>query len=96
MKGMWHFWRRSDRTAQMRIRLPPSVTGEIAEYEAAHILNLELSPARQTGYDAIRTSAGRGPTPTDQEPPPWPKARNVRKQLSVSKFRSIGQQIWVS
>lgn len=31
---------------------PLGVTGEIAEYEAARILNLELTPARQPGYDA--------------------------------------------
>jgi len=31
---------------------PLGVTGEIAEYEAARILGLELTPARQAGYDA--------------------------------------------
>lgn len=126
---------------------PLGVTGEIAEYEAARILNLELSPARQTGYDAIRTSPsgdqrlqikGRrlttSPNPGQRlgvidldkewdavilvlldenfDPTaiyeagrraveeallaPGSKARNVRGQLSVSKFRSIGQQIWAS
>jgi hypothetical protein len=38
---------------------PLGVTGEIAEYEAASILKLELSPARQSGYDAIRDIDGR-------------------------------------
>jgi len=33
---------------------PLGITGEIAEYEAARILGLELSPARQSGYDAVR------------------------------------------
>ena len=33
---------------------PLGVTGEVAEYEAARILGVELSPARQAGYDAIR------------------------------------------
>ena len=33
---------------------PLGCTGEIAEYEAARILGLELSPARQSGYDAVR------------------------------------------
>lgn len=126
---------------------PLGVTGEIAEYEAARILNLELSPARQTGYDAIRTSPGGdqrlqikgrrlatssnpghrlGAIDLDKEwdavvlvlldenfdstviyeadrkaveealLAPGSKARNVRGQLSVSKFRSIGQQIWAS
>lgn len=32
---------------------PLGITGEVAEYEAAHILNLELTAARQAGYDAI-------------------------------------------
>jgi hypothetical protein len=33
---------------------PLGVAGEVAEYEAAQHLNLELVPARQAGYDAIR------------------------------------------
>lgn len=38
---------------------PLGVTGEIAEYVAAEILDLELAPARTAGYDAIRhTSQG--------------------------------------
>jgi hypothetical protein len=32
---------------------PLGVTGEVAEYEAARILGVELTPARQAGYDAI-------------------------------------------
>ena len=31
---------------------PLGITGEVGEYEAARILNLELSEARQSGYDA--------------------------------------------
>ena len=31
---------------------PLGITGEIAEYEAARILGVELTPARQAGYDA--------------------------------------------
>ncbi len=38
---------------------PLGVTGEIAEYEAARILKLELSPARQSGYDAVREVDGK-------------------------------------
>ncbi|MGY1917451.1 DUF6998 domain-containing protein [Pseudomonas tolaasii] len=34
------------------------VTGEVAEYEAARILNLELELARQTGYDATEIRDG--------------------------------------
>lgn len=37
---------------------PLGVTGEVAEYEAARILCLELTPARQVGYDAIERSNG--------------------------------------
>lgn len=33
---------------------PLGVTGEVAEYEAARILGLELAPARQAGFDAMR------------------------------------------
>ncbi len=33
---------------------PLGVTGEIAEHTAARLLDLELVPARTTGYDAIR------------------------------------------
>lgn len=38
---------------------PLGCTGEIAEYEAARILNLELCEARQAGYDAIRRAGGK-------------------------------------
>ena len=38
---------------------PLGVTGEIAEYEAARILKVKLSPARQSGYDAIRKRRGK-------------------------------------
>jgi hypothetical protein len=37
---------------------PLGITGEVAEYEAARILNLELTAARQAGYDAIERSNG--------------------------------------
>jgi hypothetical protein len=36
---------------------PLGVTGEVAEYEAARLLGVELSPARQAGFDAIREEA---------------------------------------
>jgi hypothetical protein len=32
---------------------PLGITGEVAEYEAARILDIELTPARQAGYDAL-------------------------------------------
>ncbi len=38
---------------------PLGITGEVAEYEAARLLNLELAVVRQSGYDAIRRSTNR-------------------------------------
>jgi hypothetical protein len=35
---------------------PLGITGEIAEYEAARLLGVELTGVRQAGYDAIRTT----------------------------------------
>ena len=35
---------------------PLGVTGEIAEFEAARLLGVQLCVARQEGYDAIRSS----------------------------------------
>src|SRR5437867_12208494 len=32
---------------------PLGVTGEVAEYEAARILGVELTPPRQAGFDAL-------------------------------------------
>jgi hypothetical protein len=32
---------------------PLGITGEVAEFEAARILGVQLTPARQAGYDAI-------------------------------------------
>jgi hypothetical protein len=37
---------------------PLGITGEVAEYEAARILGLRLTPARQAGYDAIEERQG--------------------------------------
>ncbi|RIJ86649.1 hypothetical protein RSP822_09160 [Ralstonia solanacearum] len=38
---------------------PLGITGEVAEYEAARILGLELAPVRQAGFDAIRRVGDR-------------------------------------
>lgn len=38
---------------------PLGVAGEVAEYEAAQYLKLELAPARQAGYDAVRRNGKR-------------------------------------
>ena len=38
---------------------PLGVTGEVAEYEAARLLGLELTPARNEGYDAIERVGDR-------------------------------------
>ncbi|SRR6266481_8651009 len=37
---------------------PLGITGEVAEYEAARLLGVHLTPARQAGYDAIENSDG--------------------------------------
>jgi hypothetical protein len=37
---------------------PLGITGEVAEYEAARILGVELTPARQAGYDATENTNG--------------------------------------
>lgn len=38
---------------------PLGVTGEVAEYEAARILGVALTAARQAGYDATETRNGQ-------------------------------------
>jgi hypothetical protein len=38
---------------------PLGITGEVAEYEAARILGLELTPARQAGHDAAEHKNGK-------------------------------------
>jgi hypothetical protein len=38
---------------------PLGVTAEVAEYEAARILGLELRPAREPGFDALGTDGRR-------------------------------------
>lgn len=124
---------------------PLGVTGEVGEYEAARLLNLELAEVRQEGYDAIHRSADGeerlqiktrvvhsgsgnrqrvGSIALDK---PWDavllvlmdsdfeareiiradrkaveeaflapgsRARNERRQLSVSRFRRIGTRVW--
>jgi hypothetical protein len=37
---------------------PLGITGEVAEYEAARLLGVELTAARQSGYDATETRNG--------------------------------------
>lgn len=37
---------------------PLGITGEVAEYEAARLLGLELTQARQAGYDATEQKDG--------------------------------------
>jgi len=37
---------------------PLGITGEVAEYEAARILGVKLTPARQSGYDAVEQNDG--------------------------------------
>jgi hypothetical protein len=37
---------------------PLGITGEVAEYEAARLLGLKLTPARHAGYDAVEHRDG--------------------------------------
>jgi hypothetical protein len=117
---------------------PLGIAGEVAEYETARLLSVELQPARSTGFDAIDVAgrrlqvkgrcvlptssrgqklgkidkavlfvemdkrldaveiieADRGPVIEALTAPPFSKARHIRGQLSVTKFRSIGRSIW--
>lgn len=38
---------------------PLGITGEVAEYEAARLLGVQLTPPRQAGYDATETVGGK-------------------------------------
>jgi len=38
---------------------PLGITGEVAEYEAAQLLGLELTDVRHAGYDAVRSDGTR-------------------------------------
>lgn len=38
---------------------PLGITGEVAEFEAARLLKLNLTPARNAGHDAVRKRDGR-------------------------------------
>jgi hypothetical protein len=53
--------RDAKRLAQEYRRLtgkPLGITGEVAEYEAARVLGIKLTPARQAGYDAVEMKDG--------------------------------------
>jgi hypothetical protein len=47
---------------------PLGITGEVAEYEAARILGVELTPARQPGDDAIERKAGNNAPSSNKGP----------------------------
>jgi hypothetical protein len=38
---------------------PLGITGEVAEFSAAQVLDLELAEARQSGYGAMRSKNGK-------------------------------------
>ncbi|MBE3129529.1 MAG: hypothetical protein IMZ54_02275, partial [Acidobacteria bacterium] len=53
--------RKAKRLAQQYRKLtgkPLGITGEVAEYEAARILGVKLTPARNTGFDATERKNG--------------------------------------
>jgi hypothetical protein len=122
---------------------PLGITGEVAEYEAARLLGVTLTPARTAGYDAVREGDGRtyqikgrcmlpgckpgqrlGSIRVEKDfdavllvlldenfdafgiheagrdavlaalAAPGSRARNERGALAVSKFKSIGREVW--
>ncbi len=122
---------------------PLGITGEVGEYEAARLLDLELAVAREAGFDALDREGRRlqiksrsiplskklvgqrmgsidlgkpwdavllilmdevfSPVAiyeadraaiTDALERPGSKARNERGALAITKFRSIGRQVW--
>ncbi len=122
---------------------PLGITGEVGEYEAARLLDLELAVAREAGFDALDREGRRLQIKSQSIPlskklvgqrmgsidlgKPWDavllilmdevfspvaiyeadraaitdalerpgsKARNERGALAITKFRSIGRQVW--
>ena len=63
---------------------PLGVTGEVAEYEAARLLGVELTPARQAGYDA-RSRYGR-PSLPDQGALPAARLQ-ARSEAGFHRYR---------
>src|SRR5437763_15875946 len=60
--GIMEILRDAKKLAQEYRRLtgkPLGITGEVAEYEAARLLGVELTPARQPGYDAVERRDGK-------------------------------------
>ncbi|WP_350648567.1 hypothetical protein [Pseudomonas sp. HY13-MNA-CIBAN-0226] len=57
---------------------PLGVTGEVAEYEAATKLGLQLHPARQAGYDATEMLEDGTARIPDQRPLHHEPAKNYR------------------
>ncbi len=49
---------------------PLGITGEVAEYEAARILGVELAAARQAGYDVVEWRNGSPKRAGPQRPLP--------------------------
>jgi hypothetical protein len=119
------------------------ITGEVGEYEVAHLLGLKLAGAREAGFDATdsggrrlqiktrsfpatRARAGQRVRAIDLTKPwdvvilvvmdedfrcteiyeaerdaitdalqaPGSRARNERGALAISKFKSVGNQVW--
>lgn len=67
---------------------PLGITEEVAEYEAARLLGLQLAEARATGiWEASRAAVEGALARTES------KARK-RGALSVSEFQKIGRKVW--
>ena len=56
---------------------PLGITGEVAEYEAARILGLTLTEARQPGYDAVKKDGTRVQIKGRRQPRPTGRVGKV-------------------
>jgi hypothetical protein len=85
---------------------PLGITGEVAEYEAARLLDIDLTPARHAGYDGVRSSLldenfnATAIYEADRDAVigallrPGSRARNERNAMSVNLFKRIGRRVW--
>ncbi len=68
-------------------RKPLGVTGEIAEYEAARHLNVELELARQAGYDATEVRDGADSQNSNQGAV-FHQPTNAKRPSGINRFKA--------
>lgn len=65
MPTLWEIGEIIDQARQLAVRYyqltgrPLGITGEVGEYEAARLLNLQIAPARECGFDAMDSQGRR-------------------------------------